>query len=416
MFKKCALIGTLCLAALIPAYLFGNSIWIWSTGDRLEKKLAAIRDAGDPVTLPDLARPESPPEKNAAVRLRRAGKDLEAMVKEMNAILNGDDYQAGKLTEEDRKKLKSLFEANPSVLKLVEEAGDCSTYDPQLDYTAAPEKVLGAALGDGVDFRGVINLLGTRSRLQVAERQRHEALQTCLLLLRLARLYDGNLFIVNGLVTCAARTGAVEAANRVLRTGPVTDEDRDALEAELARHDSHDGFIKVLKKERAFGVSSFASMKNWLNHAFFDNDECYYLDLVQEQIDLAPKPYAEFVAATNNFKANMGRSTPLAVLYFPAAHKMREAHERVRGVVRCLRVFNALQRAGVKPEDGEPKLKDLKLPAEATTDPFTAKPLCVKIVDGQFVIYTVGPDRKDDGGDLAGGKDFGVGPVPAAPK
>ena len=37
-------------------------------------------------------------------------------------------------------------------------------------------------------------------------------------------------------------------------------------------------------------------------------------------------------------------------------------------------------------------------------------------VDGEFVIYTVGPDLRDDGGDLANHKDFGVGPIPVEPK
>ncbi len=95
----------------------------------------------------------------------------------------------------------------------------------------------------------------------------------------------------------------------------------------------------------------------------------------------------------------------------PSAHKTREAVERTRGVMRCLRVLNALQQAGVKPADGAPNFAGLKLPASATEDPFTGQPLHVKVVDGQWVIYTVGPDLKDDGGDLAGGKDFGVGPV-----
>jgi hypothetical protein len=54
----------------------------------------------------------------------------------------------------------------------------------------------------------------------------------------------------------------VAACNRVLRAGPVTDQDRDDLEAELARHDGPDGFIRALKRERAFGISSYAPMKN----------------------------------------------------------------------------------------------------------------------------------------------------------
>ena len=79
--------------------------------------------------------------------------------------------------------------------------------------------------------------------------------------------------------------------------------------------------------------------------------------------------------------------------------------------MRCLRILNALQQAGIKPENGEPKLAELQLPEQATKDPFTGKALHVKVVDGEWLVYTVGPDLKDDGGDLANYKDLGVGPL-----
>jgi hypothetical protein len=338
------------------------------------------------------------------------------MLKELRPITDNDDYQAGKLSEGDQAKLKALFEANADVFDLLEKAADCATYQPPIDYSVAPSTVTMAALGDGSDFREVIHLLQARSRLQLAQGQRRDALQTCLVLFRLARVYDGSLFFVNGLVACAGRTAAVDSANRVLRSGPVADEDRNALEAELARHDNHDAFIKALKNERALGVSSFDSLKTWLNRALMDNDECRYLDLVQEQIDLAPKPYDEFVKAVANEIATRSAFTRLADQWIPAGQKYRAADERVRGLVRCLRVLNALQRAGFKPNEGAPKLDALKLPAGATTDPFTGEALHVKVVDGDWLIYTVGPDLRDDGGDLTGSKDFGVGPVPMVGK
>ncbi len=398
-------------AALLLIALTADAGWIFTSGNKLDTKLKAIRDAGDPVTLPDLAQPDLAPDDNAAVSLGRAKKDLKAVIGEINKIAEGKDYQAGKLTDDDRKKLKALFEANADLLKLVEKASRCKTYQAQLDYKAKPEELIKASLDDATSFREVVNLLDARSRLQVADGQLHEALQTCVLLLRLSRLYDGRLFLINGLVANAGRAIAVADCNRVLRSGAVTDKDRDELEAELARHDGPEAFVRTLKCERAYGVSSFDSMKGLLNGGFLNDDELYYLDLVQEQIDLAPKSYAEFLKSVKAFQANKGPTTPLANLFFPALQKYREARERERGELRCLRVLNALQKAGVKPEKGEPKLVDLKLPAAATTDPFTDEPLHVKIVDGQWLIYTVGPNLTDDDGDLAGRRDFGVGPL-----
>ena len=406
------LIAATVLLALIPTYLLGNTVWILVAAQGLGDKIAALKAAGDPVALTDLARPDLPDDKNAAAQLQQVQKELAELIRDVNQFTEqSEDYKTGTLNAEDRKKLAALFDSKPTVLKAIEAAGQCTAYHAKLDFTATPEVVTAAALEDGTDFRGVVALLQARIRLQVAQGKQHDAMQTCLLLLRLARLYDGSLFIVNQLVVCAARSVAVEAANRVLRSGPVDAKDRAALEAELKLHDSHAGFVKSLKNERALGMSSYSDMKNFVNRAMLDLDESHYLDLVQEQIDLVPMPYGEFTKAVDQFKAGPKPFAPLANLVLAAVHKAREAAERTRAVVRCLRILNALQQAGIKPENGEPKLAELQLPEQATKDPFTGKALHVKVVDGEWLVYTVGPDLKDDGGDLANYKDFGVGPL-----
>ena len=60
------------LGGLAAIGLVANAVFVWTTDTRLERQLAAIRAAGDPVRLADLARPPIPPEKNAATFLRRA--------------------------------------------------------------------------------------------------------------------------------------------------------------------------------------------------------------------------------------------------------------------------------------------------------------------------------------------------------
>ena len=410
------LIAASVLVALIPAYLLGNTVWILVAAPGLRDKIAAIKAAGDPVALTDLARADLPDDKNAAVHLLQVQKELAKLIRDLNQFTEqSEDYKTGTVNAEDRKKLAALFDGKPAVLKAMETAGECTAYHAKLDFTAALDVVTAAALKDGTDFRGVVALLQARIRLQVAEGKQHDAMQTCLLLLRLTRLYDGSSFLVNQFVVCAARSVAVEAANRVLRSGQVDAKDRETLEAELKLHDSHAGFVKSLKKERVWGMTSYSNTKNFLNRAMLDIDESNYLDLVQEQIDLVPMPYNEFTKAVDNFKAGPKPFAPLANSVFPAAQKAREAAERTRALVRCLRILNALQQAGIKPENGEPKLADLQLPEQATKDPFTGEALHVKVVDGEWLVYTVGPDLKDDGGDLANYKDFGVGPLSISP-
>ena len=55
-------------------------------------------------------------------------------------------------------------------------------------------------------------------------------------------------------------------------------------------------------------------------------------------------------------------------------------------------------------------LEDLSLPKAATIDPFSGEPLKLKRTDDGWIIYSVGDNGVDDGGDLAYGKDIGLAP------
>ena len=67
------------LGALVAIVLIANAVFVWTTDARLERQLAEIREAGDPLTLADLARKPIPPEKNAATYLRQAEADVKAI-------------------------------------------------------------------------------------------------------------------------------------------------------------------------------------------------------------------------------------------------------------------------------------------------------------------------------------------------
>ena len=59
-------IGALVLGSLLALLLIINAVAIRISGSRLEERLAAMRNAGEPVTLADLARPMPSPDENEA--------------------------------------------------------------------------------------------------------------------------------------------------------------------------------------------------------------------------------------------------------------------------------------------------------------------------------------------------------------
>ncbi len=52
----------------------------------------------------------------------------------------------------------------------------------------------------------------------------------------------------------------------------------------------------------------------------------------------------------------------------------------------------------------------LGLPTDATIDPFTEQPLVIRKQGASWLVYSLGFDLKDDGGDIDQWKDVGIAP------
>jgi hypothetical protein len=415
MLWKITKIGGTAAAVLAVLYLIGNAALIGYTGSRLEERLKAVRDAGDPVTLKDLARTDNlPPEKNAATYLRRARADLTALRKETYLI---DDRLAegdGKISEADRKALHKAFDAYPKLFPLLEQAAECPDYDGGLDYTTGVEAFLPVLLEQVQKHREGANALRLRACLRVAEGEYEEAMQDAITTLRLARHVDREPLMISHLVACALRAIGMHTANVVLRAGPVSAKARAALDAELARADGTAAYVQVLKTERVYATELFRTglCANWFTRAYLNDDQCYYFDMMARHIALAPKTYKECVPAFDEFRDEAASwRHRVSSLVTPATAKVFEAHTRTRALVRCLRVFNALQQKIGPDGKAAPKLADLGLSAAATTDPYNGEPLRLRRVEGGWVVYSVGNNLTDDGGQVKDLKDVGYGPA-----
>jgi hypothetical protein len=89
---------------------------------------------------------------------------------------------------------------------------------------------------------------------------------------------------------------------------------------------------------------------------------------------------------------------------------VRVAMAKDRAMVRALRVLNAVQIKAAPDAKEPPKLSDLGLPPEVTVDPFNGQPLHVKRLPQGWLVYSVGQNLIDDGGDIESQADIGVGP------
>jgi hypothetical protein len=145
-------------------------------------------------------------------------------------------------------------------------------------------------------------------------------------------------------------------------------------------------------------------------------DQSDYLELFDDLIDAAARPYWDNEARFNVIEAvqHAGALTKLAV---PAMEASLGTVARTQSKLRALRVLNAILAREQAGKTDEPKLGDLGLPQEVTTDSFNGKPLILKKTPSGWLIYSVSQNLKDDGGKLDDEQtDFGLGPAPAAGK
>lgn len=133
----------------------------------------------------------------------------------------------------------------------------------------------------------------------------------------------------------------------------------------------------------------------------------FYLDsyeLMNDVIEAAQDPGGEFrklVRPWSESKTQTGHGV-LADLLAPSIAAGLETHDRDLALVRSLRLINALQQGAAD-----------KLPAEAKADPYTDAPLAVKPIGEAWLVYSVGLNGQDDGGDFTEWQDVGVSSAPA---
>lgn len=407
--KKILKIGALVLGVLLVFLLIANAIFISITGSRLEERLAAIRAAGDPVTLADLARPLPPPEQNAATYLRRSLDDEKAFNKETSTII---DSEPPKPYEEQIKAVRAGFAAYPHILPLLQQAADCPDCNLDLSYDSNPTVLMDELLTTVQRFRVSAKVLQWHARLLRHDGKLDEAMRSCLVGFRLSRQLEREPpFLISYLVVIACRVVAVNEANAILRAGPVSKTLRAELDKELALIDEPPGFERALKCERALAISHFGPVipVGWFNRGIANSWECSLLDSMNEQITLVPMPYADALAVASK-KAAPSQFDVLTFLQLPALLKVRLAWHRMQAMARCLRLENAMQQKGLW-KNSEVKLADLGLPGEATTDPYDGSPIKLKKIKDEWIIYCVGANLKDDGGNFEDNLDVGLGLV-----
>lgn len=376
----------------------------WGRSRALEARVADLRAAGHPVSLADLELDPIPPDQNAAAILDSVWPEIRALGEKLNEIFVRTYFP---LSDDDREAVEAAWQAHPQVIPLLHEAVEAE-YRPEIDGDVSPEQFLEANLQRVRQARSVARVLAYYADWNLAEGQPDEAVQSCLVLFRFCRHFDREPMILGYISSLACRAMAIESANQILQQSEISERLREELETELGRHDLTEAYREALRTERAYGLEMFRTGLPLGVRLFQGTNAHDYLDLLQQSLADADRPYWELLAE----RPTPSGLAPLPALVAPAVEQTREATERTRARLRCLRVLNTL----IAREDAaaDTRLAELPLPEEVSVDPFTGRPLHLKKTDTGWLIYSEGPNRQDDGGDVQNQFDIGLAPPPAA--
>ena len=416
------------LGLLIGLALLVNGVFAWWAQHRLDTIIAQIKVAGEPASLAELAPKPIAAEQNAATYIDRIAPQFNEFEHKRNALyesplgeyLDANDQVAKPATPEQLAAMRTILDAFPDFLPALKQAVECNQYASLMDYSLSPNQYLAKSIQSMNEkaARSLANFVRWKMETLTGEGKSDEAIRLGIEMLRFVRFYDQEPLMVHFLVSCAMRRIVFEAIDEALRQNHISANMRAELEQELALHENREPFLWALRSERAFGISMTEEMTGhvpaMLRWPMTSNFFLKELDAENEMYAAAQLPLDQTLAKwdlVGKTPKNRPDSTrPYKSLIGPAILATYGAEVRRLVQARCLRVLNALGEYHERTGKEADSIAQLSLPKEAMIDPWSGKPLLMKKSDKGWVVYSVGQNGIDDGGDFKDLKDEGFGP------
>ena len=290
----------------------------------------------------------------------------------------------------------------------------------------APE-VWQTRLQDTQDTRAVAILLRADTVLAVDAGKTDLAADDLLGLLYISRSIGDEPFLISQLVRIAARTiaarslewvlGQIELGEpplAVLQSAWTADTEEPlllyGLRGERAVNDVMmrnmvEGTITTAALEGKPGESglTFWSYATWLFRAKLWKDRVYLHRYFTRAVEIAERPHHEQPAAIKELPDLPGDDSRVARLFVPAVEKIAVACWRSTAESRCVVVALACERFRLARGRWPGNLAEIptELLAAVPLDPHDGQPLRYRRLADGIVVYSVGKDGKDDGGNIS---------------
>jgi hypothetical protein len=425
------------IAVVILGVLYAIGVAVSSA--KLRRAYAELEKTGRPMNAGNVIPPTVPDAENAALLYESAILLLKAQPSEDESLLEHlSGLSATFLTEpldaDKQAELEHLLKQDVvhNALSLIEQGTHRRSCRFDLDYKAGFSMLMPHLSG----LRNMVRILATKARLEAQAGRSDAAWDLAQTQLRFADALRTEPLLISQLVRVASIQISCQTIQKICEDAPPNPEQYRSIEALLLDYEDRKPLVLALDGERLLGgewtfdllrngpvktlgavaghESDFGNVLLALYAAFKPlslADHAAYLRIMSEYTASAQRPYSPNEASDIDKK--VGQSSRLhgqmsshlhlvTAMIVSAIGRVKERYWEVIAQMRITRAGLALlqdkKAQGAFPQAIESlKPKDLN-------DPFSNGPLLYRPNPSGFILYSVGPDQKDNGGSPRGKK------------
>lgn len=391
---------------------------------KLRRVYADLEKAGRPMKAAEVIPPKVPDTENAALLYESAGLLLKAQPAPNGNLLEyagglSKTFMKESFSPEKLAELQPLIEQDvvTRALWMVEQGIRRRSCRFDRDYTSG----INILLPDLSVLRGLSCILGVKACLDARAGRLDDAWSMAHTQLRLADATLNEPLLIGQLVRIALIRFSLRTIRELCEIAPPNEQQYQSLQDLFAGLDDVGPLVRSIDGERLLvGEWAFNLPKNELHKLNAENeqpedlpgiigqfitlritfkpmylaDRAAYMRFMHESIDFLKRPYAR--EAYDMEKKLEETHHLMTRMLLPAISRVKVIQCEMLAELRIVRAGLALLHYKQSRNTFPDTLETLKL--NDTDDPFSQEPLHYKLQGEGFVLYSIGPDRKDDGG------------------
>jgi len=393
---------------------------------KLRKAYATLEKAGRPMEPADVIPPDVQDSENAALLYESAILLLKAQPAPEGNLLEylgglSDKFLKESIEPDKLSELQQLIEQDvvTQALSVIEQGTQRSSCRFNRDYKAG----FNMLMPNLSNMRNLIRIIGIKSCLQAEAGRSDAAWQLTQTQLRLADAMRNEPILISQLVRFASIRISCQAIQKICEVAPPNPEQYLSIESMLSDYEDRKQLILALDGERILGgewafnilrsespraltssMGGETGMGEILMHLYGSfkplslADHAAYVQIMGDYTRLVQQPHSanEASAMIRKVEETRSRLYVITSILEPAIGRVNVLYAELIAQMRITRAGLALlqekKAQGVFPETIE------KLKVENLDDPFSRELLRYKTQGLGFILYSIGPDEKDNDG------------------